>query len=393
MGAWIQWALCILISLLLALFLDVKAGVFLIAFFVFAGIFSGLSVLIFRKHIKLSLFSDNALLEKGEELMIFAKVERTDKGRLLRLLPAPFVTVEIQCGGGIYSEMPLSFTVMTGWSRCRTIEGKAKALYCGRSEIFIERAVLSGFLGLFHAKIPYNIDESKALAAVSPKGLELSRGLSVIQRVCAGACFSDSEETTAEQVFGAGVLGYESREYQAGDSLKSINWKLSARKDGFWVRKDEYAQRESVAFVLDSSKSPETAKENAAIGGDVLLEAVLSVCEYLLKNEIPVQFFYRKDGVWETLVLSETGNDEELKSVLANISFDGSGRFPESMPEVSALLAFTLRPDGEIAGLAKSFVGDMGYADVIFAGGMEAPYWRAVAENGQLSLMKGGAAV
>jgi uncharacterized protein (DUF58 family) len=33
--------------------------------------------------------------------------------------------------------------------------------------------------------------------------------------------------------------GYEFREYQAGDSLHKIHWKLSAKKDILMVRKDE----------------------------------------------------------------------------------------------------------------------------------------------------------
>lgn len=390
MGAWIQWTLCILISLLLALFLDVQAGVFLIAFLAFAGLLSGLSVLIFRRNIRLSLYSDNVLLEKGEEVNVAVKIERTDKGKLLRLIPAPLITVDIECGGGIYSEKPLSFTVMSGWQRSRIIEGKATAVYCGRSEIFIRSTVISGFLGLFCVKLPLKEDESKAFAAVFPEERVLSEGLAVMQRVCAGACFSDNEETSGDSFCGVGVLGYESREYQAGDSLKRINWKLSARKNGFWVRKDEYSKRELVAMVIDSKPSPEANKEDAAVDKGVLLEAVFSVGEYFLKNEIPVGLYYKEDEKWNVLKLSGTGDTEDLRAVIANVGFTGGSRFPEKVSDASSVLAFTLSPDGEAAGFLKRTAGETEFSDMIFAGGMKAAGWRAVTSDGGLSLTAGG---
>lgn len=78
---------------------------------------------------------------------------------------------------------------------------------------------------------------------------------------------------------------YEIREYIAGDELKSIHWKLSAKQGKMMVRERLAAGREKVNVLLPLSKDVD---EN-----DALMASVYGVCRLLLSKEHPIQLFWQ----------------------------------------------------------------------------------------------------
>ncbi len=78
---------------------------------------------------------------------------------------------------------------------------------------------------------------------------------------------------------------YEIREYAAGDELKNIHWKLSAKQDKLMVRERLASGREKISVLLPLGDNPD---EN-----DALMESLYGMCRLLLAKEYPVQLFWQ----------------------------------------------------------------------------------------------------
>ncbi len=159
--------------------------------------------------------------------------------------------------------------------------GKCRCLlnsnYAGRVRIRVEECRVYDFLHLFY--LTYRAAEDG--------------------EVMVWTAFADGEETEERYSSIEGFPGesesrrrgveynpdYEIREYAAGDELKNIHWKLSAKQDKLMVRERLAAGREKVSVLLPLGDNPD---EN-----DVLMESLYGMCRLLLAKEYPVQLFWQ----------------------------------------------------------------------------------------------------
>lgn len=114
---------------------------------------------------------------------------------------------------------------------------------------------------------------------------------------------------------------YEIREYTAGDELKGIHWKLSAKQGKIMMRERLAAGREKVNVLLPLGGDPD---EN-----DALMGSLYGMCRLLLSKEYPVRLFWqdRKDGLCSRYIM-ELG---ELENVLGEILSANGIRVPGSI--------------------------------------------------------------
>jgi hypothetical protein len=113
--------------------------------------------------------------------------------------------------------------------------------------------------------------------------------------------------------------GYEHREYEHGDPLKRINWKLSSKKAKLMVRLDEAAASVQPFLVLDLFRRSHIPTENAVRGEEQLLRSAFGLLNLLVRQGIACNFVYRSaDG---TSVTESVDNpdypDQLLLKVLA----------------------------------------------------------------------------
>ena len=80
------------------------------------------------------------------------------------------------------------------------------------------------------------------------------------------------------------------RAYQPGDAMKKIHWKLSVRKQELMVRRFEAPVMPDALVLLDCSRPPKTADENAQLDlRDALLETAASVMQQNIQTEHPAK--------------------------------------------------------------------------------------------------------
>lgn len=116
---------------------------------------------------------------------------------------------------------------------------------------------------------------------------------------------------------------YEIREYIAGDELKSIHWKLSAKQGKMMVRERLAAGREKVNVLLPLLDDPD---EN-----DALMESLYGMGRLLLSKGYPIQLFWQgADDVLCSRYIMELG---ELENGLGEILSTNGIRVSVSIEE------------------------------------------------------------
>lgn len=173
---------------------------------------------------------------KGQVVSISAEVRNRDTRAAryvqLRVIASPSLGIELEPDAG---EVPAG--------GCLEVLVRVTAKRVGRQGIFGLGLELRGSPGLFEVPLtfsnPFGVDVLPALTR-SPR--RPSAG--------AGGAFVGLRSTRRS---GEATEFSEIREHQAGDPLKRVAWKASARRGKLLVRKYEIEERDVVWFVLDAS--------------------------------------------------------------------------------------------------------------------------------------------
>ena len=132
---------------------------------------------------------------------------------------------------------------------------------------------------------------------------------------------------------------YEVREYIQGDELKSVHWKLSAKKDELMVRERLSQGREKINILLPLTEDKQL--------NDGLMESVYALGRLLLHKEYPIQIYWPGRGnALRGLYVSEQGEFEGVISeILSDSGLHQSGeaeaRMAEEHPTESYILVRT----------------------------------------------------
>lgn len=118
---------------------------------------------------------------------------------------------------------------------------------------------------------------------------------------------------------------YEIREYIAGDELKSIHWKLTAKQGKMMVRERLAAGKERINVLLPLGKSPD---EN-----DALMESLYGMCRGLLSKEYPISLFWQgvDDGLCSRFIMEQGELENAIGEILSTNGIHGFVSIEEQM--------------------------------------------------------------
>ena len=99
------------------------------------------------------------------------------------------------------------------------------------------------------------------------------------------------------------------REYQEGDSLKQVHWKLTAKLDELTVKIPSFPIENNILLILDNLIDPETGVP--AMQRSALVELLYSLSAHLLEKSIPhsIGWYDTKEQVFRSQAIR---NEEEL---------------------------------------------------------------------------------
>ena len=171
---------------------------------------------------------------------------------------------------------------------------------CGLHRVKLLGTSAQDFFGLFCRR---TTAEGSSAIAVLPRQVDYS-GPEVVPSLLPS---EDEEREEGVTVSFGGTAGYEHRDYVQGDSLRRVNYKLSAKKRRLMVRLDESGGTESTNILLTADADGSCA------------EQALALADRLVLNGSPVTVYHRGEAFDVTVPPSV----DKLREWLAFREFGG----------------------------------------------------------------------
>ncbi len=158
--------------------------------------------------------------------------------------------------------------------------------HCGYLRVFVEETRLWDWMEIFTRKTGL---EGKGKMAILPETFMLHAEL------CPPAAQGEEEELYAPNRKGEDLTElFQIREYQPGDHMKQIHWKLSGKLDGLFIREGS----DPLARTL-------TVLWNKNVGGgdpdlrDRMAEVIVSLCQEISRKGIPYTLLWSEGAMWK----------------------------------------------------------------------------------------------
>lgn len=160
-----------------------------------------------------------------------------------------------------------------------------KSEYCGLINAKIIKVKIYDLLHLFSKKYNYSKGNSMNKSVnltVLPKITDLS-----IEAGAHNFIDYESDYLSKTQKGDDPSEVFDIHEYEPGDKLNRVHWKLSARTDELFVKDYSLPLNDSICLVFDSRFVSNNDIEASLSSFDTCIEGVMSFSYYLCENEIP----------------------------------------------------------------------------------------------------------
>ena len=205
---------------------------------------------------------------------------------------------------------------MTGVARRKPVELSAPTGHCGLLELWVGRARVYDYLGLFSRRLevpaPARLLCRPIPAAAEPPAISEGQGL----RPTAG---SAARRGPGDD--------YDLREYRPGDPMRSVHWKLSSKWDQLIVRERAETLVPLPLLTLDLCGSPDTL--------DPLLDRLLGLSQAMLRSQQPHGVLWLdREGAPQLHVISDWKEQEACLLALLGAPAPLSGPRLDGCPEL-----------------------------------------------------------
>lgn len=200
-------------------------------------------------------------------------------------------------------------------------ETKLTCKYRGEYEVGVKEIIMTDFFRLF--RIRYRIP-STIKALVLPKITRVSNLKSIDSLAALPQRTSLRERTEPDIVV---------RDYTAGDSLKQIHWKATAREQKLKVRNLTGEEKQGISLLWDTKRYSKEPKVYLPIE-DKILETALAISIFLAEKNIPFSAYFGQKGV-TSAHLEGLGDFDGFYRQVSEVQFDQEENFQQTILEIT----------------------------------------------------------
>lgn len=297
----------------ISLFVDANLG---------TTLFVSFCVMLFLSVILLCINYSFIKVDSQNPDMKVMKNEYVDyKVKVSSKLPISFCFVELKMKTQEYLKIQGNDHYISMVDRENTLfaDFKYKAAVFGSDTLALDYCMLRDFMGIFAIRKKVKISEINVKTL--PRYIEncYSRDTMVFSKYIAD--FDDSEEVNNGLTTTSGFPGYEHREFVEGDSLKRVNYKISAKRDKLMVRLDEPVSSLRLAVLLDNISSGDRFMDETTI------EGLISYVGCLLNNKITTEVYFNADGKKQMCSVTAERDFSSFVDMIGNTFFYDKNNF------------------------------------------------------------------
>lgn len=272
--------------------------------------------LLSKNHFTVTLGELSGVANVGEKI----EFEVTLKKKGFCVLP--FAEVCVEAENEIHIRTSLVFRSSV------SIKGSFRANHSGLNRVKLTSVIIRDFAGLVQVSVPFEEESQKGIL---PRNIDY-KGPEVFPSVLP----DDSDEAEeGASVMRGGLPGYEHREYVAGDSLRRIDYKLSAKKRKLMVRLDESAGYSSTNLFIEPNALPVCCDNAFALAGNLIMRG--GTVKITHNNEsftaaTPETLKKLREWLAFREFLGENGTKEFSLPEDTNVVFSGNGEIRAVVP-------------------------------------------------------------
>lgn len=193
--------------------------------------------------------------------------------------------------------------------------------HIGIYEVGIHDMLIYDFFGLFKLRVPI---EEVMEVCVMPRIREVNE-LEQSSR----ALVESSQETRMTVTNGMDYVGV--REYELGDPMKQIHWKLSAHSLGYMTKLQESNRELEFSVILDFVSIEEKDHEILMDMNDALIETAFSILDHLSKSHTSYSLvYYSRDQITKKVSPRGRDNDKEYIQDFVTIGSKSQVDYPDA---------------------------------------------------------------
>ena len=222
----------------------------------------------------------------------------------------PYIKVNFKGSKTVFSKQFHSKSFSLIPFKKKTFTFKLNGKYRGEYDVGIDSFEFEDFLGLL--RLSYKPMESK-IVMINPRIVALDNMIMKTNYM------SESNSALSYRYDDTSTIS-DIRKYAYGDSLKKIHWKLSAKMNELLVKNFESTSNTNPVLMLDLKSNKYSIEQNVMLE-DKLIESAIAVIYYCLRNWIPINLVYYKDGFVD-LEAKNTLQFDGIYQTLSKIRFD-----------------------------------------------------------------------
>ncbi|MCR5557079.1 MAG: DUF58 domain-containing protein [Butyrivibrio sp.] len=173
------------------------------------------------------------------------------------------------------------------------LSSRISCRYAGAYNIGIEKISFSDPFNIFSVDIdvPYSFR-----AIVRPRITDIANKALDLENLINSTGLKSSRQLDE-------ITGSDMRTYQIGDSLSSINWKVSAKLSELYVRLPDPMEKRHVTILMDASNIPEIDWDTEFLKKrDYFLEFAVSAAYHFGNQGVPVEIIYPSGDIKHSIV-------------------------------------------------------------------------------------------
>lgn len=285
-------------------------GVFILATGVFASFFGGAARTLFYAALFIPLFSiiytlyvfirfriyqsaDNKVIIKGEKTPYYFTLADED------FISYTDVRIEFLDDFSTPQNMELSRSYHLSPKEKIINQTEILCRYRGEYNIGVKNVIITDLFGIIRVKYPA---PSTISMTVLPK-------ITKLEKLTLAPLDSDAKLLRFSHCTSSEPPDCETRKYVKGDSIKLINWKLSAKKRELFVRQTSDIRNNEIIFIMDTTHVSGGEFERV-ITEDKIIESGLAIADYLVRKNVPLTIVYEQEKLFSDYI----GSPSELKA-------------------------------------------------------------------------------
>jgi len=163
---------------------------------------------------------------------------------------------------------------------------------------------------------------------LKPEILNTVNGLELVARIITEGFMSGSNKS---QSVGAGQEFSQYKNYQPGDDLRQLDWKMYARTERYYIKQSEIETNITVKFILDASHSMSYQEEG--LSKLQYAKIAIAALAYLARKQSDAFGFFALNNKQLKVVLPRYEQQQFIRFLTELIHLNSEGTWPDSGKE------------------------------------------------------------